>query len=290
MNKRIKLLIPIILLLILMAGCNLVKNIIKPAKGDPITNAKIPAEERTFADQFTTVTNKPISDEFVQILYLNSLMEPEPMETSSDLPIDQDDLLNKFFGVKNNWPAEYLAPDMPEYTSGKISQWYSMGDEYDISITIDGTNQSELDEYILALEANGFYDNYGRYCKGPFSVELEFSYGGSLVITSYKEDVMEWPVDILGFMPPLEKGFLASVNLNPEDGMACGDLYFNDLCEDDIANWEEALKNAGFEVDGYRSYTKDNVELRGKRYKVFSAFFESNGVNEWILYFSFRND
>lgn len=290
MKKRIKLLFPIILLIFSTAGCNFVKHIINPGQGDPITDTNIPAEERSFANQFTTVTNKPVSDEFVQILYLNSLMEAEPMESSSDLPIDPEDILNKFLGIKNNWPAEYLAPDMPEYTNGEIAQWYSMGDEYDITIVIDGTNQSELDEYILAIEANGFYDNYGRYCKGPFSVELKFTSGGSLEISSYKEDVLEWPADILGFMPPLEKGFLGSVNLTTEGDMAYGDLYFNDLSENDIASWEKALEGAGFESDGYMSYRKENVELRGKRYKIFSAFFQDNGVNEWILYFSFRNE
>ena len=88
----------------------------------------------------------------MEMLYLNSLTEPDPLTPPGGSSIDD------FTGIKDDWPAEYLHPDMPVYTKGRISSWNTWDNynPYDIFIIIKDTNQEDLDEYMMELQARGF--------------------------------------------------------------------------------------------------------------------------------------
>ncbi len=273
--------IAIILLIIsvLLAGCGPGEKTLK----------NLPKEEQAFSNDFKTVAEYPIGDNMAYLLYVNSFNEEEVMTPTPSTPfpeMDLDDAIGFLSGGKTNWPKEYLSPDMPPYTKGKIVVWNNSEGEFNVFIRIKDTNQQDLDEYIKELEKNGFYENNGRYCKDTFSIELDL-YGNTLDIDSYKEDVTDWPDDLLGFVPPITDGYLTSVNPPSEDTGNYGDLYFIELTEEAIDAWEAELKSKGFEVES-RSYTLHDFKHKGKLYKSFSAFFENNGGNEWMLYFTFE--
>ncbi|MCX7773930.1 MAG: hypothetical protein N2376_12545 [Clostridia bacterium] len=276
-----RLLTMVILSVLLVSGCG-------PAK---TTRKDIPKKVQEFSDSFKTVKEYPISKDMVDLLYLNSLNEPEVMTPTPNTPLPSmspEDALGAMFG-NPEWPAQNVSPDMPPYPKGKMTGWNTWGgDENSIFILIDGTSKDDLEAYTKELEKNGFYEDNGRYVKGVYSIEFQWNSDTILQISSYKEKVLSWPEDILKFVPPLEKGYLTNVNAPAEDN-PYGDLYFIGLTEEDIKAWEEVLKNEGFTVDS-GTYSKENVKSGGKSYKHFSAFFESNGTNEWILYFEFSNE
>jgi hypothetical protein len=112
---------------------------------------------------FKTVSQYPINEKMVELLFLNSLSEEQVIVpgTSTPVPeINEENAMEKameFLGVKTDWPKSYLSPDMPPYLKGKINGWNSGGrGEDDIFILIDDTNREDLDEYIKSLEDNGF--------------------------------------------------------------------------------------------------------------------------------------
>lgn len=278
----LKQVILVICIAIVLTGCGSTKDTLK----------KISKQDQAFADDFKTVKENPVGEDMAYLLYLNSLNEDEPMTPTPNTPLPEmteDELMEKFLGVKTDWPAEFLSLDMPEYTAGKINGWNTWGDsKYDLFILIDNTSQKDLDAYIEALKANGFTEEGDRFIKDLFYVEFQFNATSILQISSNKEDLVEWPDDFLGFMPPVTEGYLVTVS-PPSDEEPYGDLYFIDLTEDEILTWESTLEDKGFTID-YGSYSKSDVTLNGKKYKHLSAFFESNGGNDQILYFSFDND
>ena len=280
-----KMILPVILVISLITGCGVANN--NPADNTSIVSRvfeDIPKGEIIFANQFETVSEYPFKNDMMEMLYLNSLTEPDPLAPPGGSSIDD------FTGIKDDWPTEYLHPDMPVYTKGRISSWNTWDNynPYDIFIIIKDTNQEDLDEYILELEARGFYESSGYYSKDLFSVHFEFRSKDKLKINSYKTEPEEWPEEILGFMPPPRKGYLTYVGLEMGESV-WGDLRFIEMTEEDIEEYGNDLLAAGFKLDEYGNYIMENVRLNGKTFDEFSGFFERYDTRDWIFYFSFKN-
>jgi hypothetical protein len=254
------------------------------------TNKNLPKEEQAVIDQFKTVSENPAGHDMAYLLYINSLGEEEILTPTPTTPLpdmDEEEILKHFLGVNDEWPAEYLHPDMPPYPKGEINGCMPWEDDpYDLFILIKETSREDLDAYIEDLESNGFVENNGSYCKGLFTVEFQFNSSTVLQITSRKERVYSWPEDLMDIMPPLEKGDLIGFYY-PEDGELYGSLYFINLTREDIQEWEKTLEDAGFTVsDGYYEIT--DVVYKGKTYSRFYAFIDSNGPNEYSLFYQFE--
>ncbi|MBP7174647.1 MAG: hypothetical protein KBA53_00320 [Thermoclostridium sp.] len=292
MKQLIKI-IPFILVFMLLSGCgSSIKNREEKLPGleEKSPEKTITQEEQIFSDQFQTVSELPVSEEFVDLLYLNSLTEAEPLVLPTPEPIDETAILESIFGANKSWPAEYLAPDMPAYTKGEIVNWIATDGEQSIDIVINGTNEQELEEYLLELEKNGFSKDYDTYSKGLFTVEASFNFGGKLWISSYQQTLKKWPQDILGFVPPLEKGLLINMDLTGEEAdIVFGYLSYIDLTREELDQWISTLTNSGFENDNDQ-IVKYNVQYKGKEYKEFSISIESMDEKEWSLYYYFENN
>ena len=284
-----KKLIIIVSIAVVLSGCTSTVN--TDSNGGTNGNNSIPKAEQGFAEDFKPVSQYPISKDMVELLFLNSLSEEQVIvpSASTSLPeINEENAMEAamaILGVKTDWPKDYLSPDMPAYTKGKINGWNTGGrGEYDIFILIDDTNREDLDEYIKLLKDNGFKENNRAYEKDAFTVKLQFNTDTVLQISSYRIEGMKWP-EMLSFIPPLTKGYLVSIE-EPAGDVSYGTLYFKGLTKTDIKEWEEKLIAAGVTVDS-GEYLKENVEYNGKNCR-FSAFFDSAAIDEWGLYFSFE--
>lgn len=286
-----KLVLSIILIIVLMAGCGTASG--KPAGGKPAGSVDlkdVPKKDLVFSSQFSTVTDYPMSDENVEALYLVSLTEPEPLEVPGGSGIDGSSI-NDIMGIKDDWPAEYLHPDMPVYTWGRITGWNTWGPEnpYNLFILIRDTSEEDLEEYRKELEARGFHGGPNSYSKDLFEIDFQFNSKDTLQISSYRDEVEEWP-DELSFMPPPKKGYIIDFTMTEGGDTAYGELFFADMTEEDIEEYEKVLLEAGFTRRDHFSYSIGNVRLNGKKYDEFSGFFEYYDYMEWIFYYSFENN
>jgi len=283
-----KLVVPIILTFALMTGCGAAGG--KPAGGKSASEVlkDAPKEDLVFSSQFSTVTVYPMSDDNIKALYLVSLTDPEPLEIQED-PGAGGFSLNEALGVKTDWPAEYLHPDMPVYTWGRIAGWntYSPDNPYNLFIIIRDTGEDDLEEYRKELKARGFSGSSDYYRKDDFSIKFQFNSKTTLQISSYKVKSMDWP-DELGFMPPPKKGKLVDFTMNEGGNSFYGDIFFTDMTEDDVLAYEQLLLEAGFIKKDYLSYYIDNVSFDGKNYGEFRGFFEGYSEDEWIFYYDFK--
>ncbi|HOQ76735.1 MAG TPA: hypothetical protein PK369_09240 [Thermoclostridium sp.] len=281
-----KLVLSIILTVVLMTGCGTTGG--KTAGGklaDSEVLKDVPKEDLVFSGQFSTVSEYPMSYENIEALYLVSLAEPEPLEVQEGSGAGGS-LINDYLGIKTDWPAEYLHPDMPVYTWGKITGWNTWGPEnpYNLFIIIKNTSEADLEEYRRELEARGFSGSSDYYKKDDFSIEFQFNSKSTLQISSYRIETMDWP-DELAFMPPPEKGKLVDFTLTDGEDSVYGELFFTDMTEDDVLAYEELLLEAGFTRTDYLSYSIDNVSFDGKKYGEFSGFFEGYSEDEWLFYY-----
>lgn len=174
---------------------------------------------------------------------------------------------------------------MPEYSKGKING--SNVSKNEVMIIVGQTNEEDLNAYIEKLTNNGYQEKSNQYCKGLIEIEFQFNTSDILQISVYQEEKLQWPKDMLGDVPPLTRGDLTSVSEPSEETGNYGDLYFINLTEDDIEAWESVLVQNGFEVSS-KSYSKANVKYKGKAYSKLNIDFQSNGDNEWILYFGYE--
>jgi predicted lactoylglutathione lyase len=186
---------------------------------------------------------------------------------------------------QDKWPGALLPSDMPEYKKGKLNGHNSGGNE--IMIVISETNEEDLDAYIKDLEKAGYVKKSGRYCKGLYEIDYQFNSDTVLQISVYKEQEQKWPKELLGDVPALQKGNLVSIIEPSEETGNYGDMYFINLTEDDIKEWEKSLEAKGFEVSD-KSYSKKDVKYMGKSYSALEIYFESNGDDEWNLYFGYE--
>ena len=230
-----KLVVPIILTIALMTGCGAVGG---KSASEVLKDAL--KEDLVFSSQFSTVTEYPMSDENIEALYLVSLTDPEPLEIQEDSGAGGYSI-NEYLGVKTDWPAEYLHPDMPVYTWGRMVGWNTYGSEnpYNLFIIIRDTGENDLEEYRKELEARGFSGSSDYYKKDDFSIEFQFNSKTTLQISSYRIKAHDWPYQ-LEFMPPPEKGKLVDFTIK-EGRTLFGELYFADMTEDDVLAYEELL-------------------------------------------------
>lgn len=75
-----KMILPVILVISLITGCGVANN--NPADNTSIVSRvfeDIPKGEIIFANQFETVSEYPFKNDMMEMLYLNSLTEPDPL-------------------------------------------------------------------------------------------------------------------------------------------------------------------------------------------------------------------
>ncbi len=275
-----RLVIFLVIVSAVVSGCGYEENTHKNSSG----------LEQEFNDCFKAISQYPVSSDMAELLFINSLSSEEVTASISSTPVPDINMENAMdtamglLGVKTDWPKDYLSPDMPPYTKGKINGWNSGGrGEYDIFILIRDTDSKDLEEYIKVLVNNGFSENNGSYTKDAFTVKFQLNTDTLLQITSYRVEAVEWP-ELLAFIPPLTKGYLVEV-VEPTEDVTYGSLYFKGLTREDIKEWEAKLIAAGFTVDS-GEYLKKNVKYKNKNC-TFSACFDSSSIDEWGLYFSF---
>ncbi len=153
------------------------------------TDKKPTYEEQAVIDQFKTVSENPAGHDMAYLLYINSLGEEEILTPTPATPMpDEDELFKQFLGINDQWPAEYLHPDMPPYPKGKIKGWNTWGDDpYDLFILMEETSKADLEAYKKDLENSGFIVNNGSYCKDTYTVDFQFNSSDILQISCYRK-------------------------------------------------------------------------------------------------------
>lgn len=189
------------------------------------------------------------------------------------------------------WPAGLMHPDMPVYQAGKFKAWnqWDKSNTYSIFMIIEETNQADLDKYITKLKASGFEEkNTDTYHKDNFDVKLQFNSNTILQISSSKITGLEWPNAWLKDIPEPNKGTLTNMIEPSEEMPDYLQLYYINLTPEDVNAWLQALKKAGFTIEGH-SASKANVNLGEKSYHSLSIQIEDNGPNEWMIDFNYSD-